>query len=134
MKGKFGPIDAYVTAMAVLPTRAIGRPQRPGRRSRGVDRPRRQRLNPRTTTRPGRDNALHTIVRARMRFGERIRACIDRRTKGGLSKKNIMCCFKRLVAREVYHAVTSTPAGQITITTPFQLRDSCRSILRTETR
>lgn len=48
-----------------------------------------------------------------MRFDERIRVYVERRTRGGLSKKDIMRCLKRLVAREVYHALTSTVA-QIT--------------------
>jgi hypothetical protein len=30
------------------------------------------------------------------------RACVDRRTAQGLSKKEIMRCLKRYVAREVY--------------------------------
>ncbi|MFG3403682.1 hypothetical protein [Streptomyces sp. NPDC048142] len=49
-----------------------------------------------------------------MRFDERIRVYVERRTKGGLSKKDIMRCLKRLVAREVYHALTSTPIAQVT--------------------
>ncbi|XXC90317.1 IS110 family transposase [Streptomyces sp. A5-4] len=60
------------------------------------------------------NNALHTIVLVRMRFDERTRAYVERRTKGGLSKKDIMRCLKRFVAREIYRALTSTPATQIT--------------------
>ncbi|MFE0133292.1 transposase [Streptomyces sp. NPDC059037] len=60
------------------------------------------------------NNALHAIVLVRMRFDERTRACVERRTKEGLSKKDIMRCLKRIVAREVHRALTSTPATHIT--------------------
>ena len=58
------------------------------------------------------NNALHTIVLVRMRFDERTRAYVDRRTKEGLSKKEIMRCLKRFVAREVYHALTARTRPQ----------------------
>jgi transposase len=54
------------------------------------------------------NNALHTIVLVRMRYDQRTRAYVERRTTEGLSKKEIMRCLKRFVAREVYHALTST--------------------------
>ncbi|TQK52986.1 transposase [Streptomyces sp. SLBN-118] len=59
------------------------------------------------------NNALHTIVLTRMRFDERTRAYVARRTKEGLNKKDIMRCLKRFVAREVYRALTSTPTERI---------------------
>lgn len=62
------------------------------------------------------NNALHTIVLTRMRFDERTRAYVERRTKEGLNKKDIMRCLKRFVAREVYRALTTTPTEQITQT------------------
>ncbi|WP_103529048.1 transposase, partial [Streptomyces sp. SM12] len=62
------------------------------------------------------NNALHTIVLVRMRYDERTRAYVERRTKEGLSKKDIMRCLKRFVAREVYRALTTTPRAQITQT------------------
>ena len=62
------------------------------------------------------NNALHTIVLVRMRYDERTRAYVTRRTKEGLSKKDITRCLKRFVAREVYRALTSTSAEQITQT------------------
>ncbi|MGW0881285.1 hypothetical protein [Streptomyces sp. NPDC002671] len=49
-----------------------------------------------------------------MRFDEHTRAYVERRTKRGLSKKDIMRCRKRIVAREVHRALTSTPATHIT--------------------
>ncbi|MFD1658733.1 transposase [Streptomyces caeni] len=62
------------------------------------------------------NNALHTIVLTRMRFDERTRAYAERRTEQGLSKKDIMRCLERFVAREVYRALTSTPTEGITRT------------------
>ncbi|MFE6020774.1 transposase [Streptomyces sp. NPDC056441] len=62
------------------------------------------------------NNALHTIVLTRMRFEDRTRAYVERRTKEGLSKKDIMRCLKRFVAREVYRALTTTPTERTTQT------------------
>jgi hypothetical protein len=41
------------------------------------------------------------MVLTRMRFDERTRDYVERRTKEGLNKKDIMRCLKRFVAREV---------------------------------
>ncbi|MFD7903592.1 IS110 family transposase [Kitasatospora sp. NPDC059747] len=60
------------------------------------------------------NNALHTIVLVRMRYDERTRAYVARRTKEGLSKKDIIRCLKRFVAHEVYRALTGTAAARIT--------------------
>lgn len=62
------------------------------------------------------NNALHTIVLVRMRYDERTRAYVARRTKEGLSKKDITRCLKRFVAREVYRTLTSTAPDPITQT------------------
>lgn len=51
------------------------------------------------------NNALHTIVLSRMRYEPRTRAYLDKRTKQGLSKKEIMRCLKRYVVREVHTAL-----------------------------
>jgi hypothetical protein len=40
-----------------------------------------------------------------MRYCPRTRAYVERRTKEGLSKPEIMRCLKRYLAREVYHAI-----------------------------
>jgi transposase len=60
------------------------------------------------------NNTLHTIVLVRMRYDERTRVYVERRTKEGLSKKDIMRCLKRFVAREVYHALTTAPTERTT--------------------
>ncbi|WP_067651173.1 transposase [Nocardia harenae] len=59
------------------------------------------------------NNALHTIVLVRMRHDPRTRAYVERRTKHGMSKKEIMRCLKRFVAREVYRILTSPPTETI---------------------
>jgi transposase len=55
------------------------------------------------------NNALYTIVLVRMRYDERTRAYVARRTAEGKSEREIMRCLKRFVAREVYSALTSPP-------------------------
>jgi transposase len=52
--------------------------------------------------------ALHRIVLVRMRYHQPTRAYVDRRTSEGKSKREIMRCLKRYVAREVYTALTQT--------------------------
>jgi len=48
------------------------------------------------------NNALWRIVLVRMSSDPRTRNYVERRTKEGLSKKEIIRCLKRYVAREVY--------------------------------
>jgi transposase len=48
------------------------------------------------------NRALHTIVLVRMRHDQRTREYVARRTAEGMTKKDIMRCLKRFVAREVY--------------------------------
>ena len=57
--------------------------------------------------------ALYRIVLCRLRWDPRTRAYAARRTGEGLSKKEIIRCLKRLIAREIYHVLQAT-----TITTP----------------
>jgi transposase len=59
------------------------------------------------------NNALHTITLVRMRYDDRTRDYVERRTKQGLSKKEIMRCLKRFVAREIYRALTSPRAEPV---------------------
>jgi transposase len=53
------------------------------------------------------NRALHLAVVVRMRHCPRTRAYVERRTKDGLSKPEIMRCVKRYLAREVYHALVA---------------------------
>ena len=49
--------------------------------------------------------ALYRIVLCRLRWDPRTRAYAQRRTAEGMSKKEIIRCLKRYVAREVYTAL-----------------------------
>jgi transposase len=69
---------------------------------------RRHRLN-----RGGDRNAnctLYRIVLSRMRYDPRTRAYVARRTQEGLSKKEIMRCLKRYIAREIYYDLVASAA------------------------
>jgi transposase len=56
------------------------------------------------------NHALWPIALVRMRCHPPTRAYVERRTKQGLSKLDIMRCLKRYIAREVYHHLTNPPA------------------------
>jgi transposase len=60
------------------------------------------------------NNALFTIVLNRMQRDPNTRAYVERRTAEGMSKKEIMRCLKRYVAREIYHVLTNPPTELIT--------------------
>ena len=49
--------------------------------------------------------ALYRIVIIRMRWHQPTLDYVRRRTAEGLSKKDIIRCLKRFVAREIYHAL-----------------------------
>jgi transposase len=51
------------------------------------------------------NRALHMIVCTRLATCPRTRAYADRRTREGLTKKEIIRCLKRYVAREIYKAL-----------------------------
>jgi transposase len=53
------------------------------------------------------NRALHLICVVRMRIDERTRCYVARRTAEGKSKREIMRCLKRYVAREVYRVLIS---------------------------
>lgn len=54
------------------------------------------------------NRALHMIILARMSCCRRTRDYIARRTSEGKTKKEIIRCLKRYLARELYKALTST--------------------------
>ncbi|MGW1811919.1 IS110 family transposase [Streptomyces sp. NPDC002078] len=58
------------------------------------------------------NHALHMIALVRMRYDQRTQAYVTRRTAEGMSKKDILRCLKRFIAREVYKYLASqhTPA------------------------
>ena len=51
--------------------------------------------------------AIYRVVLCRMRWDLRTRAYVERRTAQGLSKKDIIRCLKRLIARELYYVLTA---------------------------
>ncbi len=51
------------------------------------------------------NRALHMIVVTRLACDPATRAYTERRTREGLSKKEIIRCLKRYVAREMYKAL-----------------------------
>lgn len=55
--------------------------------------------------------ALYRVVIVRMRWHPPTIAYVQRRTAEGLSKKDIIRCLKRYVAREVYHLLPEPAAG-----------------------
>jgi transposase len=52
------------------------------------------------------NNALWRIVMVRLSCDERTKAYVDKRTAEGRTKREIIRCLKRYVAREVYHCLT----------------------------
>jgi transposase len=51
------------------------------------------------------NRALHMIAVCRLRYCERTRAYAQRRTAEGKTKREIIRCLKRYIAREAYHAL-----------------------------
>ena len=68
----------------------------------------RHRLNPGGNRQA--NSALHMIVVCRMRTDQRTRDYVTRRLAEGKTKREIMRCLKRYVAREIYHPLTQ-PGG-----------------------
>jgi transposase len=56
------------------------------------------------------NRALHMLALGRMSWDERTREYVSRRTAEGKSKREIMRCLKRYVAREVYRILTAPGA------------------------
>ncbi|MBP2047951.1 transposase [Streptomyces griseochromogenes] len=54
--------------------------------------------------------ALYRIVVTRLRRDARTRLYLERRTQQGMSKREIIRCLKRYVAREIYREIQPTPA------------------------
>ncbi|WP_328678350.1 IS110 family transposase [Streptomyces sp. NBC_00322] len=52
------------------------------------------------------NHALHMIALVRMRYDKRTQDYVARRTAEGMSKKDILRCLKRFIAREVYKYLT----------------------------
>jgi transposase len=59
------------------------------------------------------NSALYHVVMVRLRWHQPTRNYVDRRTAEGKSKREIIRCLKRYVAREVYAALQSGSAGKL---------------------
>lgn len=55
------------------------------------------------------NNALYTVVLARLRLDDRTHRYVARRTAEGMSRREIIRCLQRYVARELYQALVSLP-------------------------
>ena len=64
------------------------------------------------------NNALHMIALVRMRHDPRTQAYVIRRTKEGMSKKDILRCLKRFIAREIYKHLPRPTAPPALLQTP----------------
>ena len=82
---------AHLTGVAPIPA-SSGKRQNRHRLNRGGDR--------------AANNALYTVAIVRMRYHPPTRAYVQRRTAEGLSKKEIIRCLKRAIAREMYQLLT----------------------------
>ncbi|WP_405044810.1 transposase [Paraburkholderia sp. USG1] len=61
------------------------------------------------------NNALWTIAMVRMRSDPRTRAYVDRRTKEGMSNKEIHRCLKRYIVRELYPLILADLADSTAV-------------------
>lgn len=57
------------------------------------------------------NRALHLAIVVRMRNRDRTKAYVERRTEEGLSRREIMRCLKRYLAREVFHTLRADMAN-----------------------
>ena len=57
------------------------------------------------------NRALYILVLGRMSWDERTQGYVARRTAEGKSKREIIRCLKRFVAREIYRILTAPPAA-----------------------
>lgn len=60
------------------------------------------------------NSALHRIVLSRMRWDQRTRDYLAKRTEEGLGKKEIMRCLKRYVAREIFRVMSNPRPAPLT--------------------
>jgi transposase len=64
------------------------------------------------------NRALYVIAICRMSCDKRTRAYVERRTKEGKSKKEIIRCLKRYIAREVYRILASLSLNKPPVPVP----------------
>jgi transposase len=64
------------------------------------------------------NRALYVIALCRTSYDERTRTYVARRTKEGKTKKEIIRCLKRYIAREVYRILASLSLNKPLISAP----------------
>jgi transposase len=64
------------------------------------------------------NRALYVIAICRMSRDKRTRSYVERRTKEGKTKKEIIRCLKRYIAREVYRILSSLSLHNPSISVP----------------
>jgi transposase len=64
------------------------------------------------------NRALHMIAVCRLRYCDRTRAYAQRRTAEGKTKREIIRCLKRYIAREAYHALRADLADLHAVSSP----------------
>jgi len=57
------------------------------------------------------NHALHMIALVRLRYCPKTRAYVERRTAEGKTKREIIRCLKRYIAREIHHTLTADLAS-----------------------
>lgn len=57
------------------------------------------------------NNALHTVILVRMRHDDETKTYVQKRTREGKSKREIMRCLKRYLARRVYRTLQNANTG-----------------------
>lgn len=58
------------------------------------------------------NQALHNVILVRMRFDEETRSYVEKRTAEGKSKREIMRCLKRYLARKIHRTLTAEHTTQ----------------------
>jgi transposase len=64
------------------------------------------------------NRALHVLALGRMSWDERTREYVARRTAEGKSKREILRCLKRYVAREIYRILTAPGSLPLSVSLP----------------
>jgi hypothetical protein len=64
------------------------------------------------------NGALYIVTIVRMRHHQPTRDCVERRTAEGLSKREIIRCLKRYIAREIYANLPRPETANPVIATP----------------
>src|SRR3712207_6042825 len=64
------------------------------------------------------NRALHVLALGRMSWDERTREYVARRTAEGKSKREILRCLKRYLAREIYRILTARGAPTSLVLAP----------------